>query len=114
MHLDRALAQKDAYVSNAKGRQDLKFHLEFEVKHFAGTVKYSIQGFMDKNKARWLPTLIDYMLHKSSGLLISYCSLPPLHFQDSQFHDLKRALFNSSLPILQEMFPKVCMRSTPP
>jgi myosin heavy subunit len=52
VHLDRVLAQSEHYVSNAKGRQDLKFHLEFEIKHFAGTVRYSIDGFNDKNKVR--------------------------------------------------------------
>ena len=50
VHMDRALADNDHYFSQPKGRQDLKFHLEFEVKHYAGSVKYSIEGFMDKNK----------------------------------------------------------------
>ncbi len=50
VHMDRVLADKDCYASKFKGRQDLKFHKEFEVAHFAGTVKYSIEGFTEKNK----------------------------------------------------------------
>ena len=52
VHMDRTLADKEHYASQPKGRQDLKFHREFEIAHFAGTVKYDIQGFMDKNKVR--------------------------------------------------------------
>lgn len=48
--MDRVLADKTCYFSQPKGRQDLKIHEEFEVVHYAGTVKYSIKGFMDKNK----------------------------------------------------------------
>ena len=50
VHMDRTLADNQFYASQPKGRQDLKFHREFEIKHYAGTVKYSIEGFMDKNK----------------------------------------------------------------
>ena len=52
IHMDRVLADNEYYISNPKGRQDLKFNEEFEIKHYAGTVKYSILGFMDKNKVQ--------------------------------------------------------------
>ena len=50
------MSENSYYLSSAKGRQDLLFHQEFEVRHYAGTVKYSINGFVDKNKVGKLYT----------------------------------------------------------
>lgn len=53
----------------------MKFGQDFRIKHYAGVVTYSVEGFIDKNK-------------------------------DTLFQDFKRLMYNSTDPILQEMWPE--------
>lgn len=50
IHMNKVIEDKEKYISISEGKQDLLFHQEFVVVHYAGTVKYNIEGFMDKNK----------------------------------------------------------------
>uniref|UniRef100_A0AAY5ETL6 Myosin motor domain-containing protein n=1 Tax=Electrophorus electricus TaxID=8005 RepID=A0AAY5ETL6_ELEEL len=52
----------------------MEFNRHFRIRHYAGDVMYSVEGFLDKNK-------------------------------DPLFQDFKRLMFNSSDPILKEMWP---------
>uniref|UniRef100_A0A8C7DGA6 Myosin IG n=1 Tax=Oncorhynchus kisutch TaxID=8019 RepID=A0A8C7DGA6_ONCKI len=52
----------------------MEFHRDFRIRHYAGDVTYSVEGFLDKNK-------------------------------DPLFQDFKRLMFNSSNPVMKEMWP---------
>ncbi|XP_042327789.1 unconventional myosin-Ig-like [Sceloporus undulatus] len=55
--------------------KSLEFGRDFQIKHYAGDVTYSVEGFLDKNK-------------------------------DTLFQDFKRLMYNSTDPVLQEMWPE--------
>uniref|UniRef100_A0A8C4QPD4 Myosin IG n=1 Tax=Eptatretus burgeri TaxID=7764 RepID=A0A8C4QPD4_EPTBU len=55
--------------------KSLDFGRHFRIRHYAGDVTYSVEGFMDKNK-------------------------------DPLFQDFKRLMYNSSNPVLKEMWPE--------
>ncbi|CAG5889777.1 unnamed protein product [Menidia menidia] len=63
--MDTKLAQHPHYTSRKK---------HFRIRHYAGDVTYSVEGFLDKNK-------------------------------DPLFQDFKRLMYNSSNPVLREMWP---------
>ncbi|KAL2080472.1 hypothetical protein ACEWY4_024265 [Coilia grayii] len=52
----------------------MEFHRDFRIRHYAGDVTYSVEGFLDKNK-------------------------------DPLFQDFKRLMYNSSDPVLKDMWP---------
>ncbi|XP_063041875.1 unconventional myosin-Ig [Engraulis encrasicolus] len=53
----------------------MEFHRDFRIRHYAGDVTYSVEGFLDKNK-------------------------------DPLFQDFKRLMYNSSDPVLKDMWPE--------
>lgn len=55
--------------------KSLEHNRDFRIKHYAGDVTYSVQGFIDKNK-------------------------------DTLFMDFKRLLYNSSNPVIKDMWPE--------
>ncbi|KAJ6655115.1 hypothetical protein lerEdw1_006019 [Lerista edwardsae] len=55
--------------------KSMEFGQDFRIKHYAGDVTYSVEGFIDKNK-------------------------------DTLFQDFKRLMYNSTDPVLQEMWPE--------
>ena len=76
MMLDKNLKGHAHYTSyqidpKVKG---IRRDIDFRVKHFAGDVTYSIEGFLDKNK-------------------------------DTLFADIKRLLYNSSMPDMKAIWP---------
>ncbi|XP_032890982.1 unconventional myosin-Id [Amblyraja radiata] len=70
--------QKHAHYSSRKlcaSDKTLEFERDFRIKHYAGHVVYSVNGFIDKNK-------------------------------DTLFQDFKRLMYNSSNPVLKNMWPE--------
>ncbi|XP_042566556.1 LOW QUALITY PROTEIN: unconventional myosin-Ig [Clupea harengus] len=53
----------------------MEFQRDFRIRHYAGDVTYSVEGFLDKNK-------------------------------DPLFQDFKRLMYNSSDPVLKDMWPE--------
>uniref|UniRef100_A0A4W5RCK2 Myosin IG n=1 Tax=Hucho hucho TaxID=62062 RepID=A0A4W5RCK2_9TELE len=74
--MDAKLGQHPHYTSRKLTPSDktMEFHRDFRIRHYAGDVTYSIEGFLDKNK-------------------------------DPLFQDFKRLIYNSSNPVLKEMWP---------
>uniref|UniRef100_A0A6Q2XLN1 Myosin IG n=1 Tax=Esox lucius TaxID=8010 RepID=A0A6Q2XLN1_ESOLU len=74
--MDTKLGQHPHYSSRKLNPSDktMEFHRDFRIRHYAGDVTYSIEGFLDKNK-------------------------------DPLFQDFKRLMYNSSNPVLKEMWP---------
>ncbi|XP_032094095.1 unconventional myosin-Ig-like [Thamnophis elegans] len=75
--MDTRLGKHPHYTSRKLNSTDksLEYGRDFRIKHYAGDVMYSVEGFLDKNK-------------------------------DSLFQDIKRLLYNSADPLLQEMWPE--------
>uniref|UniRef100_A0A8C7PDD7 Myosin IG n=1 Tax=Oncorhynchus mykiss TaxID=8022 RepID=A0A8C7PDD7_ONCMY len=71
--MDVKLGQHPHYTSR-KVDKTMEFHRDFRIRHYAGDVTYSVEGFLDKNK-------------------------------DPLFQDFKRLMFNSSNPVMKEMWP---------
>uniref|UniRef100_A0A8C0ISC3 Myosin IG n=1 Tax=Chelonoidis abingdonii TaxID=106734 RepID=A0A8C0ISC3_CHEAB len=55
--------------------KSMEFGRDFRIKHYAGNVTYSVEGFIDKNK-------------------------------DTLFQDFKRLMYNSTDPVLRDMWPE--------
>uniref|UniRef100_A0A3B3WBE9 Myosin IG n=1 Tax=Poecilia mexicana TaxID=48701 RepID=A0A3B3WBE9_9TELE len=74
--MDTKLAQHPHYTSRKLSPTDktMDFQKHFRIRHYAGDVTYSVEGFLDKNK-------------------------------DLLFQDFKRLMYNSSNPVLKEMWP---------
>ncbi|KAM9737324.1 unconventional myosin-Ig [Menidia menidia] len=74
--MDTKLAQHPHYTSRKLSPTDktMDFQKHFRIRHYAGDVTYSVEGFLDKNK-------------------------------DPLFQDFKRLMYNSSNPVLREMWP---------
>uniref|UniRef100_A0A8K9WRH1 Myosin IG n=1 Tax=Oncorhynchus mykiss TaxID=8022 RepID=A0A8K9WRH1_ONCMY len=74
--MDVKLGQHPHYTSRKLTPSDktMEFHRDFRIRHYAGDVTYSVEGFLDKNK-------------------------------DPLFQDFKRLMFNSSNPVMKEMWP---------
>uniref|UniRef100_A0A3B5QEM9 Myosin IG n=2 Tax=Xiphophorus maculatus TaxID=8083 RepID=A0A3B5QEM9_XIPMA len=74
--MDTKLAQHPHYTSRKLSPTDktMDFQKHFRIRHYAGDVTYSVDGFLDKNK-------------------------------DLLFQDFKRLMYNSSNPVLKEMWP---------
>ncbi|XP_042151080.1 unconventional myosin-Ig [Oncorhynchus tshawytscha] len=74
--MDAKLGQHPHYTSRKLAPSDktMEFHRDFRIRHYAGDVTYSVEGFLDKNK-------------------------------DPLFQDFKRLMFNSSNPVMKEMWP---------
>ncbi|KAJ3609240.1 hypothetical protein NHX12_023764 [Muraenolepis orangiensis] len=70
------LAQHPHYTDRQLTPNDktMDFQKHFRIRHYAGDVTYSVEGFLDKNK-------------------------------DLLFQDFKRLMFNSTNPVLTEMWP---------
>ncbi|XP_033856554.3 unconventional myosin-Ig-like [Acipenser ruthenus] len=75
--MDKKLSKHPHYTSRKLCATDktMEFLRDFKIKHYAGNVTYSVEGFLDKNK-------------------------------DPLFQDFKRLMYNSSDPVLQEMWPE--------
>uniref|UniRef100_A0A673Y2W1 Myosin IG n=1 Tax=Salmo trutta TaxID=8032 RepID=A0A673Y2W1_SALTR len=74
--MDAKLGQHPHYTSRKLTPSDktMEFNRDFRIRHYAGDVTYSIEGFLDKNK-------------------------------DPLYQDFKRLMFNSSNPVMKEMWP---------
>ncbi|XP_043994759.1 unconventional myosin-Ig [Gambusia affinis] len=74
--MDTKLVQHPHYTSRKLSPTDktMDFKKHFRIRHYAGDVTYSVEGFLDKNK-------------------------------DLLFQDFKRLMYNSSNPVLKEMWP---------
>uniref|UniRef100_A0A3B4ZX86 Myosin IG n=1 Tax=Stegastes partitus TaxID=144197 RepID=A0A3B4ZX86_9TELE len=74
--MDTKLSQHPHYTSRKLSPTDktMDFQKHFRIRHYAGDVTYSVEGFLDKNK-------------------------------DLLFQDFKRLMYNSSDPVLKEMWP---------
>ncbi|XP_037549432.1 unconventional myosin-Ig [Nematolebias whitei] len=74
--MDTKLAQHPHYTSRKRNPSDktMEFQKHFRIRHYAGDVTYSVEGFLEKNK-------------------------------DLLFQDFKRLMFNSSNPVLKNMWP---------
>uniref|UniRef100_A0AAQ5YH46 Myosin IG n=1 Tax=Amphiprion ocellaris TaxID=80972 RepID=A0AAQ5YH46_AMPOC len=74
--MDTKLSQHPHYTSRKLSPTDktMDFQKHFRIRHYAGDVTYSVEGFLDKNK-------------------------------DLLFQDFKRLMYNSSNPVLKEMWP---------
>lgn len=74
--MNKKLGQHPHYTSRKLLPTDktLEFNRDFRIRHYAGDVTYSVEGFLDKNK-------------------------------DPLFQDFKRLMYNSSDPVLKEMWP---------
>uniref|UniRef100_A0A8C5FP92 Myosin IG n=1 Tax=Gadus morhua TaxID=8049 RepID=A0A8C5FP92_GADMO len=70
------LAQHPHYTDRKLTPADktMEFQKHFRIRHYAGDVTYSVEGFLDKNK-------------------------------DLLFQDFKRLMFNSTNPVLKDMWP---------
>uniref|UniRef100_A0A8C9U0S9 Myosin IG n=1 Tax=Scleropages formosus TaxID=113540 RepID=A0A8C9U0S9_SCLFO len=75
--MDSKLGQHPHYTSRKLSPTDksLEFQRHFRIRHYAGDVTYSVEGFLEKNK-------------------------------DPLFQDFKRLMFNSTNPVLSEMWPE--------
>ncbi|XP_062865654.1 unconventional myosin-Ig [Trichomycterus rosablanca] len=74
--MNNKLAQHPHYTSRKLSPTDksLEFNRHFRIRHYAGDVTYSVEGFLNKNK-------------------------------DPLFQDFKRLMFNSSDPVIRDMWP---------
>ncbi|KAI4892993.1 hypothetical protein NFI96_015866 [Prochilodus magdalenae] len=74
--MNQKLGQHPHYTSRKLCTTDksMEFNRHFRIRHYAGDVTYSVEGFLDKNK-------------------------------DPLFQDFKRLMYNSSDPVLKEMWP---------
>uniref|UniRef100_A0A673KY69 Unconventional myosin-Ig-like n=1 Tax=Sinocyclocheilus rhinocerous TaxID=307959 RepID=A0A673KY69_9TELE len=74
--MNKKLGQHPHYTSRKLCPADktMEFNRDFRIRHYAGDVTYSVEGFLDKNK-------------------------------DPLFQDFKRLMYNSSDPVLKEMWP---------
>uniref|UniRef100_A0A672KZK5 Unconventional myosin-Ig-like n=1 Tax=Sinocyclocheilus grahami TaxID=75366 RepID=A0A672KZK5_SINGR len=74
--MNKKLGQHPHYTSRKLCPADktMDFNRDFRIRHYAGDVTYSVEGFLDKNK-------------------------------DPLFQDFKRLMYNSSDPVLKEMWP---------
>ncbi|MBN3300746.1 MYO1G protein, partial [Amia calva] len=74
--MDSKLGQHPHYTSRklCPTEKSMEFNRDFRIRHYAGDVTYSVEGFIDKNR-------------------------------DPLFQDFKRLMYNSSDPVLQEMWP---------
>nr|XP_020655826.1 unconventional myosin-Ig [Pogona vitticeps] len=75
--MNARLSKHPHYASRKLNPTDksMEFGRDFRIKHYAGDVTYSVEGFLDKNK-------------------------------DTLFQDFKRLMYNSTDPVLQEMWPE--------
>ncbi|XP_063159287.1 unconventional myosin-Ig [Candoia aspera] len=75
--MDARLGKHPHYTSRKLDSADksMEYGRDFRIKHYAGDVTYSVEGFLDKNK-------------------------------DTLFQDFKRLMYNSTDPLLQEMWPE--------
>ncbi|XP_077447178.1 unconventional myosin-Ig isoform X1 [Stigmatopora argus] len=74
--MDIKMAQHPHYTSRQliPGDKTMDFQKHFRIRHYAGDVTYSVEGFLDKNR-------------------------------DQLFQDFKRLMYNSSNPVMKEMWP---------
>ncbi|CAM4634107.1 unnamed protein product [Leuciscus chuanchicus] len=74
--MNKKLGQHPHYTSRKLCPADktMEFNRDFRIRHYAGDVTYSVEGFLEKNK-------------------------------DPLFQDFKRLMYNSSDPVLKEMWP---------
>ncbi|XP_046700385.1 unconventional myosin-Ig [Silurus meridionalis] len=75
--MNNKLGQHPHYTSRKLCPTDksMEFNRHFRIRHYAGDVTYSVEGFLDKNK-------------------------------DPLFQDFKRLMYNSSDPVLKDMWPE--------
>ncbi|XP_038664810.1 unconventional myosin-Id-like [Scyliorhinus canicula] len=74
--MDSKLGKHAHYTSRklCPTEKNMEFSKHFRIKHYAGQVTYSVEGFIDKNK-------------------------------DTLYQDFKRLMYNSSNPVLKDMWP---------
>ncbi|GCB64824.1 hypothetical protein scyTo_0007589 [Scyliorhinus torazame] len=74
--MDSKLGKHAHYTSRklCPTEKNMEFNKHFRIKHYAGQVTYSVEGFIDKNK-------------------------------DTLYQDFKRLMYNSSNPVLKDMWP---------
>ncbi|XP_048385403.1 unconventional myosin-Id-like [Stegostoma tigrinum] len=75
--MDSKLGKHAHYTSRklCPTEKNMEFNKHFRIKHYAGQVTYSVEGFIDKNK-------------------------------DTLYQDFKRLMYNSSNPVLKDMWPE--------
>lgn len=68
---DSSLLQKmnDKFGSHSRWSNSTKLALGFEIRHYAGSVTYSVEGFMVKNKDVFQPSLVECVSAGSNNLL---------------------------------------------
>jgi myosin-1 len=69
VHMDKKLVKHAHYSSYAKGEKSLNRESEFQIKHYAGLVTYSVDGFIVKNKD---------LLFQDLKRLLYNCNMPVL------------------------------------
>lgn len=100
-HMDRDFRRHEHYSSRQTDQSDrtLRHNMDFRLKHFAGNVTYTVEGFMDK-------------VCLGGRGVISYFAFQLTLFlpqnRDLLFQDLKRLMYNCGCGggLLKEIFPE--------
>lgn len=113
-YLKNAQTEFETHQDFVKGEDRRKWDKEFGIRHYAGTVYYSVAGFVDKNKDAQQDVFFDTLLNSKSNFVQEICEFRDLLSKVAKLGEVKgdnsfskgtvKRMTNKAKPTVTEAF----------